>query len=52
MAFLLRSKSYGDTRSASKMPAKGFFDTLEQSQSEIRLALLFVWISDQTMLLR
>ena len=26
--FLLRSKSYGDTRSASKMPVKGFFDTL------------------------
>ena len=28
--FLLRSKSYGDTRSASKMPVKGFFDTLNR----------------------
>jgi hypothetical protein len=32
--FLLRSKSYGDTRSASKMPVKGFFDTLRKRQGK------------------
>ena len=39
--FLLRSKSYGDTRSASKMPNKGFFDTLSPHRFAVRAIFCF-----------
>ena len=43
--FLLHSKSYGDTRSASKMPVKGFFDTLKQARSALLRACLLLYAS-------